>query len=196
MAETKTEICNGGLRKIGAETIDSFDTGTSVNARHCQNIFPILFDATLRSYDFTCARARKQFLSTDATTPAFGERFQHVLPTDPWCLRPLQLEDRTDGFRIEGRLLLTDLSVVNLLYTKRITDMSEVDALLSQVMVYLMAVELSPVIKANEKLPLEVARFVFDVWMPLARGASGREGVVEVPQSQKVNRLIDQASYV
>lgn len=199
MAETTTEICVAALRKIGAKPISDYDTDTSPNAHICRDIFPILFDSTLRAFDWTCARARKQYLSTDAEEPAFGYSYQHRLPTDPWCLRPLRLLDHPEvpqGYRIEGRLLLTDYSVVNLLYTKRITDMTEVDALLSQVMVYLMAIELSPAIKDNTKLPKDLVDFVWKVWMPMARAASGKEGIVEPLASEKLHRLVKREDYL
>ena len=199
MAETKTEICNAGLRKIGANPISDYDTDESPNAQYCRAIFPILFDATLRAFDWTCARARKQYLSTDATEPEFGYSFQYILPTDPWCLRPLRLLDHPEApeeYRIEGRLLLTDYNTVDLLYTKRITDMTEVDALLSQVMVYLMAIELAPAIKDDAKLPKDLVEFVWKVWMPMARAASGKEGMVERLAQEKIHRLIKRNDYI
>jgi len=199
MAETVTEIVNAGFRKIGAtQVLTDYDTDTSDLAKTARNIWPILFDSVLRSYDWTCARARKQYLSTDATEPAFTTDyvFQHILPTDPWCLRPLYFDDTTMEFRIEGRKILTNYATVNLHYTKRITDMSEVDALLSQVMVYLFAAEAAPVVKGNTKLPIEITGFIHEVWLPLARGASGREGVVEPTEAKRVHRLIDRSDYV
>ena len=198
MAETITEICNAGLRKVGSEPITDFDTGTSQNAKHCQNIWPILFDATLRSYDWPCARARRQYLATAADEPEFTEDYlyQHVLPVDPWCLRPLRLNESSMEYRIEGRNLLTNYSTVNLLYTKRLTVMAEMDALLSQVMVYLMAMELGPVTQEGKKLPEEILKYLRTIWMPLARGAAGREGQVELSENEKIHRLVKMSDYI
>lgn len=202
MAEAITEICNAALRKVGATPLDSYNDDTTENAKHCKNIFPILFDAVLRAQDWNCARARKEYISSEAATPDFGYSYQFTLPTEPWCLRPLRLEDRTQrllerqGYAIEGRLLLTNYALTNLIYTKRITDMTELDALLTQVMVYLMAIELSPVIKQNQKLPKDIIAFVHEVWRPMALNANGMEGQFEHQTAQTTKRWIDQRDYV
>jgi len=196
MAFGPTKICNMSLRKVGANPISDYDNDTSSHAQDCRLYFPLVLDTVLRAYDWNCATARRQYLAEDAEEVDFGYRYQFVLPTDPWCLKVRQREDADSEFRIEGRRLLCDDEAINIIYTKRITDFTELDPLLTEVLVYSLAIELAPAIKQNAQLPKDCVAFMREVWLPMALNANGAESRTEYTEQQTKVRVIDRNSYL
>jgi hypothetical protein len=128
MARSQTSICNLALGKIGASLIASVNDG-SKNANTCKAFYDEVVDQVLRRAEWNCAMHRKT-LARLSDAPDFGYTYQYTLPTNPWCLMALEInENRNYEFKVEGRRLLTDCDEVNLLYIKRITDPNEFDPL-------------------------------------------------------------------
>ena len=90
----------------------------------------------------------RQELGQLAATPLFAWDFQFQLPTSPYCLRVLTLNDDPamgdpgDDFVVEGRVLLTDESSAKIKYIKRITDPAEFDFMLYEALIRRMAAKM------------------------------------------------------
>ena len=65
------------------------------------------------------------------------------MPTDPFCLRVLSLDDPDIIFRVEGRKILTDESTIKLKYVGRITDPNAYDTLLIETIAAALAADLA-----------------------------------------------------
>ena len=68
---------------------------------------------------------------------------QYTLPTDPYCLRLLSLDDLSIVHRVEGRKILTDESKINIVYVARITDPQQYDTLLIETIAARMAADIA-----------------------------------------------------
>ncbi len=135
------ELCSNSLRSLGEDAITSLTDDTD-RARLCNAFYPSIRDAVLRAHPWNCATER-QTLSKLAAAPDWGFSNQFTLPTDPFCLRVLQLSDIKQVFKIEGRKLLTDDSTAKILYIKRIEDPNEFDVSLYNAIQWRMSAQLA-----------------------------------------------------
>ncbi len=119
------DICNSALNQMGANNIISL-TEDSKNARILNQRYEYVRDTVFRAHPWNCL-IRRVVLSPDAAAPAFGFTKQFSLPTDPYCLRVLTLDDSDLIFKVEGRKILCDEDTINLLYVARITDAAQYD---------------------------------------------------------------------
>jgi hypothetical protein len=165
-------ICNTALNRLGANTITSF-TENSKEARLCNAEYEGIRDQVLRSHPWNCA-LRRATLAQESDTPSFGYAYQYILPTDPYCLRVLQMETEVEQFKVEGRKLLTDESTAKILYIGRVTDPEEFDSLLVDTLSARIAVEFAFNITGSRTLQADM----FDLYnqkLALARSFDAQE---------------------
>ena len=176
MAISWTSINNMALAKLGANSIDNIDTDTGSNAIKCRAIYEITRDALLRSYEWNFAIARAE-LAQLSTTPEYGFDYEYTLPTSPYCLRVLEMEDGA-SFEIEGRKLLTDEDECKIKYIKRITNPVELDALFVTAMVDTLASQLAIPITNSGTLKDRMDKELKETLLQ-AKMIDGEEGVAE-----------------
>ena len=124
------DICNSALNQIGASNIISL-TEDSKAARVCNQRYEFVRDSVFRAHPWNCLTVRRT-LSPDTAAPAFEFTKQFTLPTDPYCLRVLALDEPDVLYRIEGRKLLCNESTINMIYIGRETDPAQYDMLLME----------------------------------------------------------------
>lgn len=124
------DICNSALNQIGASNIISL-TEDSKAARVCNQRYEFVRDSVFRAHPWNCLTVRRA-LSPDTAAPAFEFTKQFTLPTDPYCLRVLALDEPDVLYRIEGRKLLCNESTINMIYIGRETDPAQYDMLLME----------------------------------------------------------------
>ncbi|MEO5375945.1 MAG: hypothetical protein H7840_17090 [Alphaproteobacteria bacterium] len=114
-----TALVNMALVEVGADPIVDINDG-SQNAKMCAARYADIADAILRSHRWNSAMARARIPSSG--DPAlFGWSWRYPMPTDPWCLRVLEVNGG-EPFKAEGRWILTDLAApLEVLYIARIT---------------------------------------------------------------------------
>ena len=122
------DICNSALNLIGASNILDL-TEDSKAARICNQRYTFVRDATFRSHPWNCL-LRRVTLAPDTETPDFDFSNQFTLPTDPFCLRVLQLQDQDLVYKVEGRKILANSTEIKMLYVARVEDPNEYDQLL------------------------------------------------------------------
>jgi hypothetical protein len=108
---TEVSICANALRRLGDSPIVSLTDDTE-RARLCNAFYSEARDDVLRSHPWNFSITRQQ-LSQLSATPLYQYSYQYALPTDPFCLRVLEMEYSDYVFKIEhlagtGRVLLTD----------------------------------------------------------------------------------------
>lgn len=135
------DICNSALNQIGASNIISL-TEDSKAARICNQRFEFVRDSVFRAHPWNCLTTRAS-ISPDAETPAFEFSQQFTLPTDPFCLRVLQLSDTDILYKIEGRKLLCNESTIEMIYIGRVTDPNQYDMLLTEAIAAALAADLA-----------------------------------------------------
>ena len=149
---SKVDLANAALLLLGANTITSF-TDNDSNAVLVNRFFPSERDAVLRSHRWNCAITTANIASL-ATTPIIDWEYKFTLPTDPYCLRVLDVRTVTGDIKldheIQGRELFTEESTVDITYIKRLDDTTQFDALLYQALVFRMAWKLAfPIMRSH-----------------------------------------------
>ena len=102
-----TEICNNALGLVGAQDIIGIDDRQSEEARLCRLHYPQVRDVVLRAHEWKSAMAEKE-LALKEEAPLLNYSRKYDLPTDPYCLRVVQLNQRQDRYTISGRFLHTN----------------------------------------------------------------------------------------
>lgn len=135
------DICNSALNQIGASNIISL-TEDSKAARICNQRYNFVRDSVFRAHPWNCLITRTS-IAPDVATPAFEFAKQFTLPTDPYCLRVLELSDTAIVYKIEGRKLLCDESSIEMKYVGRVEDANQYDLLLIETIAAAMAADLA-----------------------------------------------------
>lgn len=138
---SKVQICNFALTKVGAQQIISIDDN-SKNARLCKQYYEVAVDEVLRDHPWNCAIWRVE-IAADATAPEFDYVYRYALPSNPWCLRVLDLYPDDIQYVIEGRYILTNYSTCKLKFIGRITDPSQFDSLCANAVYLWLAIKLA-----------------------------------------------------
>ncbi len=138
---SETDICNQALLLLQAKTIISL-TEDSTAARLCNGKYTKMRDATLRAYPWNCAMEFDS-LAQSTDTPAWKYDYKYALPTDPYCLRVIEMEyEETYSWKVMGRFLVTNNTECNIQYIKRITDPNDMDVLLQDTISTRLAAEI------------------------------------------------------
>jgi hypothetical protein len=178
MASSTTDICNLALAHLGESRIESLDED-NLASRACSMHYAFTRDEVLRSHRWNFA-VKRAVLSRLDEDPPFGYTAQYELPAD--CLRVLEVNGSELGdvisgqYVIEGRRLLTDAAAVNLLYVKRVTDVSQFDAIFTQALALKLGVALSETIRGTTGKTSELMAAYERAVAPLARRVDANEG--------------------
>ena len=178
---TEVSICSNALRRLGDDPITSLTDDTE-RARLCNAFYTDARDAVLRSHPFNFSITRTT-LAQLSDTPAYGYDYQYALPTDPYCLRVLEMEFKDYEFKIEnvathGRVLLTNEGTAKILYIARITDTNLFDAMFVDVLTAKLAVDLAyPV--TNSMAVQKQMQDLFQKKLSEARSIDGQEGFMD-----------------
>ena len=178
---TEVSICSNALRKLGDDPITSLSDNTE-RARLCNGFYEPARDSILRSHPWNFAITRAT-LAQLSSTPAYGFSYQYALPTDPYCLRVLEMEYQDYIFKIEhlagtGRVLLTDESTAKILYIGKITDTAQFDSLFVDTLTAKLALDLAYPITNSVKVQENMFNLLQQK-LSLARSVDGQEGFID-----------------
>lgn len=168
-------ICSNALLMLGADPIASFTEGGK-GARLASNLFPDQKRDFLRMHPWNAAMRRVR-LAPEATPPAFGFKAQFLLPAN--CLRVIGIETGSYApeFKVEGRRLLADATVLDLQYLEDIPA-DQFDANMAQAMTYRMAAAMAYAMTASASLAQSMAQEA-DMVIRRAKAADGQEGTTD-----------------
>jgi len=175
---TEVSICANALRRLGDDPIVSLTDDTE-RARLCNAFYSEARDEVLRSHPWNFAITRQQ-LSQLSATPLYQYSYQYALPTDPFCLRVLEMEYSDYVFKIEhlagtGRVLLTDEGTAKIIYIARITDTAQFDPLFIDTLTAKMSVDLAYPVTGSVQLQQNMQK-LFESKLREARSVDGQEG--------------------
>ena len=169
-AVSEVDICNQALYNLGVDTPIVALTDDSSNARACNRIYARLRDTLLQQHPWNFAINRAT-LAALAAKPGYEYTYAYALPTDPFCLRVLELREERDPtlgsypYQIESvvdgastyNVLVTDSDSALIKYIKKVTDPTQFDALFTQALVDLMTSRLA--------MPITNSRTTAEDWM-------------------------------
>jgi len=178
---TEVSICANALRRLGDAPIVSLTDDTE-RARLCNAFYSEARDEVLRSHRWNFAISRQQ-LSQLSTTPLYQYSYQYALPTDPYCLRVLEMEYSDYVFKIEhlagtGRVLLTDEGTAKIIYIARVTDTAQFDSLFIDTLTAKMSVDLAYPVTGSVQLQQNMQK-LFESKLREARSVDGQEGFID-----------------
>ena len=167
------DICNSALNQIGASNIISLAEDSKA-ARILNQRFDFVRDSVFRAHPWNCLTIRV-ILSPDATAPAFGFDNAFTLPTDPFCLRVLNIRFFDIIHRVEGRKILCDEDTIELTYIGRVTDVSQYDMLLVESLSAYLAADIAYPLIGSSSLAQEM-RLLYERKLSEARLVDATEG--------------------
>jgi len=185
MASNEIELVNLSLALQGEAEIVSFDEKSRA-AKIAKLYYPNTRDWVLRRHPWNAALRQAELVPL-LTTPTFGWDAEYLLPAEPnHCLRVLAIDEdygttsRSKGrnaapFIIQGRKLFCNITTgIKLTYIKRLVDVTEMDALLVDVIASKLAVDMIYVLSGSTT-NLQLARARFDEVLASARAIDSRE---------------------
>ena len=180
-----TDIANIALSELGADLIMDIGENTR-NAKICQARYPDVRDAVLRSHPWNCATSRFS-VPAEGEVPAYGFGAQYPLPTSPYCLRIIELEDPGLRWKLEGRRILTDaVGPLRGLYIGRIGE-DLMDALLVQSLAMRLGAAVAYRLTTSQTQVDRMTKLYRDM-ISEARSIDAQEGVPdEMPDSTILN---------
>lgn len=150
-ALSEVDICNTALDLIKANNISALDEA-SESARKCRRIYQKTRDQLLEEYPWNFAITRENF-TEDTEEPAFEYLHQFIIPAD--CLRILSIYNYTYGWKREGRKLMINIDgskdECQVIFIKRITDVSLFDPNFTKTLIYKLASQLAISIANSDK---------------------------------------------
>lgn len=169
---TAVSIASNALLMLGAQPISDFNEDSD-RARLASNLYATARDLLLRSHPWNCA-IKRVVLSPDADAPAFGYSYKFTLPGD-W-LRTLSVGDYGNeiDYRIEGRNILADDSVLKLRYIFRNDQESTWDTMLIDAMTKTLSATMAyGITQSTSKEELEFKKL--EMALKHARAVDGQE---------------------
>ncbi len=184
---SSTEIASAALIEVGSSAITDLDSDTTTHGGVVRRWYNHTRDSMLRRFGWRFALAR-QSLSQDATGPDFEFTYSYTLPTDPYCLRALEMYDSMGEWKIEGRKLLTNDSSVNLKYISRVENEVDFDDLFTDAFVFTLASNICVPIKRDNALALKLMELA-EIKTQAARTHDSQEGTYNVIKNRVLNSV-------
>lgn len=141
---SKVQICNRALSKLGAGRITSLSDGTK-SAKECNAIYDDVAEEVMSMGRWPSV-VNRATLAQSTTTPDFEYSYQYALPTNPRCLRILEINELRAGdvkYSVEGGFLLTDEPTVSIKYLGRIVDPEQYDIYLRKAIIFQLVADLA-----------------------------------------------------
>ena len=184
---SEVDIINSALNMVGATNIIA-RAEDSKSARITNQRYDYIRDAVLRAPPWNCAISRAT-IAPDADSPDFGFTNQFTLPTDPYCLRVLRLENLDVDFRGEGRKIHCDEDTVKVIFISRVTDPNEYDQLLIEAIAARLAADSSYALAQSSTLTSTMWQ-LYESKLSEARFIDATEGTPGAIQSVTVSGSI------
>lgn len=185
---TPVDMVNLALLQLGDQQITSFEDGTTLS-QSAALVYPQARDIILEAHPWNFA-TQYATLQRLADAPAWGFTYAYSLPTDPYCLRVMQLE-LNEPFEVasdgeEGRVLLTDAATGNARILVRVENLLAWNALAREALVECLGKMLAAAITGQQTrraaLLDEMAQ-----WIEVAQRRDAQEGT---PHVLPPNRLL------
>ena len=175
MAISDIKIANAALLRIGEEPINAFSE-EGRPALLANNTYELYRDGLLRAVPWRFA-IRRDSLAANADGPEWEFSYAYTLPSDPYCLRVLTIENLSDlDWRLEGRTIVTDAgSPLHIKFIAKVTDSAQFDALFVETLVAKLQWKWAEALEKDAQLRADLAKEYLAMRLE-AEGVNGSEG--------------------
>lgn len=173
---TQVQIVNAALTKIAAPRITSMSDATQA-ANLASALYDIIADEVMFEGEWTSTVTRQDLAAlVDAPVSEFA--YQYQLPSDPYCLKVLNVIEDLQGdkvFRIEGRTLVTDESPISIRYIARLTDPADYDEFLRKAIILKLAAEFALPLTGDKQLMAQMLQ-EYEIFKNQALAKNNQQG--------------------
>jgi len=184
VAASQVSIVNRALSALGHKPIVSFDDDSKA-ARLADRDYDDLRDAVIQAHPWNFAQVR-EMLAANATAPVWGFERAFDLPSSPYCLRVLSVQNEdpeTGTWKVEGRQIVTNFAdPLPILYLARVTDVGLTTTLFREALSARIAWDWAESITGSTS-KAEAAREWYERKLSEARSIDGQEGTIETLDS-------------
>lgn len=152
MATSAVEICNLALIHLGADTIINL-TDDSKEARVCNAVYDSMRKELLRRHPWNFA-IKRQTLEKLVAAPAFEFTYQYQLPED--IIRLIRVYNPTSKYKVEGQVLLSDDTAIQIVYVRDVIDPTYFDASFVHVFALVLASKIAYNLTGSASLAQEI----------------------------------------
>ncbi len=190
---SEVDIANFCMADLGLQPITSLDEGSRA-ADLFRRVFPLKRDEILASHPWNCA-IRRAVLAKLAEPPAFGYGARFQCPIN--LLRCITINESREGWRREGRYILTDAAAANATYISRLLNAGDIDPIVSSAIGTACAAELASALLRDDQKKRELM-VVYEQKMIDAKFADSSEQWGERIRAENVlaARLSNQSEHV
>jgi hypothetical protein len=171
---SEIDIANLALMQIGDQVITSFADGNT-RANVVKAFYPVARDAVLEEHPWNFAEKRVALAQVAGETPAWEFGYFYQLPSDCIRVRKINESDPEYPYRVEEDRLLTDLTSVKLLYTKRVVDPNKFSPLFITALMYKLASMIAMPILQDMKKAQEMYE-LYTVELNKGKGSDALQG--------------------
>jgi hypothetical protein len=146
-----TDVVNAALIKLGSTTITNVaNPGNHKAGRLAAVRYEACRDIVLRLHPWNCATERVNTSNLDDVEPEFEYEYYHNQPSD--CLRVLKVGPEGVDYRVQGRYIATDETLLELTYIKRVEDVTQIDHLCLEAIATYIAWDISIALEGNAEI--------------------------------------------
>lgn len=165
------EVANSALVKIGTGVISGFNDLNKAE-KLTKIRYPKARDIVLRLHPWNCAIRRVNSSPLTSPTPAFGYTYYHLLPAQ--SLRVLDIGPTGIDYKIEGRYVATDESLLEIKYITREDDPTQIDDLCAECIALYLAWDLCEAFQQTTEKKASLWND-FKMMLPQAKSVDGKE---------------------
>ncbi len=176
MATSWVEICNLAFTALGTALISAFPpTDVSINAKRAAGCYQALVDEVLAAADFACAEWRQGLAA--GTTPSEDPEwtYQFQLPID--CLHIRRVSPTGTEYERSGNQLYCNEASPTLIYTRKVTDPTLLDAHVATAIGARLAWHLAPVIVQKREFTTDMKTTYFQLLLEARIAEKGKKKV-------------------
>lgn len=181
MPASWVDVANSALIKIGVPIISGFndlnkaEKLTKARYRQARNI-------VLRLHVWNCAMKRDETAPLASPVPAFGYEYFHAWPSD--CLRIVDVGPEGVEFRVEGRRIATDETLLELRYIREEDDPTLIDELCAECIALYLAWDLCEAFQQTSEKK-DMLWKDFQKMLPQAKSVDGKEEAAQEIQADE-----------